>query len=56
MMGTEDDTASEDGLAQVCSCKHTPKVFATVGLAVFFSTQSFSFLKYLDELRQQHRH
>lgn len=25
MMGTEDDTASEDGLAQVCSCKDTPK-------------------------------
>lgn len=36
--------------------KTPQKMFATVGLAVFFSTQSFSFLKYLDELRQQHRH
>lgn len=25
MMGTEDDTASEEGTAQVCSHKHTPK-------------------------------
>lgn len=51
MMGTEGDTASEDGLAQVCSASTLKIYLPSVGLAVFFSL----FPEYLHELKLQHR-
>lgn len=58
MMGTEDDTASEDGLAQVCSA-NTPQNLSHhcgFGCALQHPEVFSSFPEYLDELKLQQRH
>lgn len=57
MMGTEDDTASEDGLAQVCSAKTPQNLSCFGGLGCVLQHPEFfsPFPEYLNELKLQHR-